>query len=96
MDDLDKIIMREIKNFVFEIAVNSNRDHEDYDMVTQRRRVADRGLSNSYSEIKGLKGVDFDKFRVTASKYGANLYGLYPILALSRDKKRYMHYKFFH
>ena len=68
MDDLDKIIMREIKNFVFEIAINSKKDHEDYDMVTQRRSAADKRFSNAYSEIKGLKGVDFDRFSVTESK----------------------------
>ena len=89
--DMDKIIMREINSFIFEIAISCKPNNEPEDdiitLLTPKQTKEDKKLSDAYSQIKGLKGVDFDAFKVSKSKYGPNFEGLYPIHALSRDSK---------
>lgn len=88
--DMDKIIMREIKSFIFEVAINckTNEPEDDFIIrVTGKQTTEDKKFSTAYSQIKGLKGVDFDAFKVSVRSYGPNFEGLYPIHALSRDNK---------
>ncbi len=101
--DMDRIIMREIKSFIFEVVISckpnkpqvktkddfiTNEPEDDFiTLLTGKQTTEDKKLSTAYSQIKGLKGVDFDAFKVSVSKYGPNFEGLYPIHALSRDNK---------
>jgi hypothetical protein len=87
--DMDTVIMNGIKNFVFQDAIYHNIEDNNGSsnpISSKYQDMKDKALSDVYSQIGKLKGVDFEKFKVgTYEPY--NFEFIYPIKALSRDSK---------